>query len=158
MLYIKLLSVPCSLSFISSSFPPSPLSPLPPPSSPSLPVYSPDGCKLAYCTWSSLCKCKSWTGIANDVHTNERMYIHTYIHVATDNQLQHILCAVQCYMPCPVHHCNIFGDSVSHNALDLRCVCTFCGGGDGGRGSLSFCGLLLLPGIGQRSNLLECLD
>ena len=44
-----------------------------------LPVYSPDGCKLAYCTWSSLCKCKSWTEIANDVHTNERMYIHTYM-------------------------------------------------------------------------------
>ena len=36
MLYIKLLSVPCSLSFISSSFPPSPLSPLIP-----IPFHSP---------------------------------------------------------------------------------------------------------------------
>ena len=29
---------------------------------------------------------------------------------------------------CPVHHCNIFGDSVNHHALDLRWVC-LCGRG-----------------------------
>lgn len=56
-----------------------------------------------------------------------------------------------------VHHCNIFGDSVSHNALDLRYVHFMEVMGGGG------IPVILLtppppPGIGQRSILLECLD
>ena len=50
---------------------------------------------------------------------------------------------------CPVHHCNIFGDSINHHALDLRWVC-LCGRGKCFhlRGTVSLCASFLVQAGG----------